>query len=216
MKRYVVEFIGTFFLVAAVCFTNGNFLAPIAIGSVLMAVIYMGYPVSGAHYNPAITLAVLIIKKISVKESIIYIFVQLLAGCAAATIYILVWGRNMGIPRPNMEINILKPLFIEAMFTFLLASVVLHVAASKRSAGNNYYGLAIGFTVTGIAIAAANTSGGAFNPAVGLGPLLADKILGSCTCNPFEYGWIYYVGPPIGAVIAGFTFRLTSPEDIGD
>ena len=215
MKKYITEFIGTFFLVAVICLTNGNFLAPIAVGSLLTAIIYMGYPVSGAHYNPATTLAVLILKKISLKDSLIYILMQLIAGCGGALCYILVWGRNMGIPRPNMEINIIKPLFVEAMFTFIMILVILYVAASKRSAGNAYYGLAIGLTVTGIGIAASNTSGGAFNPAVGFGPLVVDKLLGTCTCNPFEYGWIYYIGPLAGSVLAAFTFRFLSPEDIG-
>jgi len=213
MKKYITEFIGTFFLVAAFCLTNGNFLAPIAVGGLLTAIIYMGYPVSGAHYNPATTLAVLILRKISLKDGLIYILVQLLAGCAGALVYFFIWGRNMGIPRPNMEINIIKPLFIEALFTFIMVLVILHVAASKRSAGNSYYGLAIGLTVTGISIAATNTSGGAFNPAVGFGPHLVDKLLGTCTCNPFEYGWIYYLGPPAGSALAALTFRFLSPED---
>lgn len=215
MKKYIIEFIGTFFLVAVICLTNGNFLAPIAIGSLLTAIIYMGYPVSGAHFNPATTLAILILKKISIKESVIYILVQLIAGCAGALCYFFVWGRNSGIPRPNMEINIIKPLFIETIFTFIMIVVILYVAASKRTAGNNYYGLSIGLTVTGIIIAGGNISGGAFNPAVGLGPMLIDKLLGACSCNPFEYGWIYFAGPFSGSALAAFTFRFLSPEDVG-
>lgn len=216
MKKYIVEFIGTFFLVATVCFTNGNFLAPIAVGGLLTAIIYMGYPVSGAHYNPVTTLAVFILKKISLKESAIFILIQFLAGCAAAMSYFFVWGRNSGIPRPNMEINILKPLFVEAMFTFIMMMVILYVAASKRTAGNNYYGLAIGLCVTGIAVTAGNISGAAFNPSVALGPMLIDKLFGTCTCNPFEYGWIYFAGPITGSALAAFTFRFLSPEDIGN
>ena len=216
MKKYITEFIGTFFLVAVICLTNGNFLAPIAVGSLLAAIIYMGYPVSGAHYNPATTLAVLILKKISIKESIIYVLIQLIAGCAGALCYFLIWGRNSGFPRPNMEINIIKPLFIEAIFTFIMILVILYVAASKRTAGNNYYGLAIGLTVTGIAIAGGNISAGVFNPSVGLGPMVIDKLLGTCSCNPFEYGWIYFAGPFSGSILAAFTFRFLSPEDIGN
>ena len=87
MKKYITEFIGTFFLVAVICLTNGNFLAPIAVGSLLTAIIYMGYPVSGAHYNPATTLAVLILKKISLKDGLIYILIQFLAGGAGALVY---------------------------------------------------------------------------------------------------------------------------------
>jgi aquaporin Z len=125
MKKYITEFIGTFFLVAVFCLTNGNFLAPIAVGSLLAAIVYMGFPVSGAHYNPGITLAVLLLKKLSIKESLIYILIQLLAGCAGALCYFLIWGRNSGIPRPNMDINIIKPLFVETILTFLLVLVYL-------------------------------------------------------------------------------------------
>ena len=216
MKKYITEFIGTFFLVTVVCLTNGNFLAPIAVGSLLTAIIYMGYSISGAHFNPATTLAILIVKKIELKESIIYIIVQLIAGCAGALCYFFVWGRNSGLPRPNMEINILKPLFVEFIFTFIMILVILSVAASKKNAGNNYYGLEIGLTVTGIAIAAGTISGGAFNPAIGLGPMLIDKLLGSCPCNPFEYGWIYFAGPFAGSALAAFTFRFLSQEDFSN
>jgi aquaporin Z len=215
MKKYLIEFIGTFFLVVVICLTTGNFLAPIAVGSLLVAIIYMGYPISGAHYNPATTLAILILEKISLKDSAIYILIQLIASCAGALVYFFVWGRNIGSPRPNMEINIIKPLFIEALFTFIMILVILFVAASKKSAGNSFYGLAIGLTVTGIAIAGGGISGGAFNPAVALGPMLTDKFLGTCTCNPIEYGWVYFLGPLSGATIAAFTFRFLSPEDVG-
>ena len=215
MKKYLIEFIGTFFLVAVICLTNGNYLAPIAVGFLLTAIIYMGYSVSGAHYNPVTTLAVLILRKISLKESLIYILIQFIAGCAGALTYFFIWGRNSGTPRPNMDINIMKPLFIEAIFTFIMILVILYVAASKRTAGNSYYGLAIGLTVTGIAIAGGQISGAAFNPSVAFGPMLIDKLLGTCTCNPFEYGWIYFAGPIAGSVIAALTFRFLSPEDIG-
>lgn len=216
MKRYVTEFIGTFFLVAVICLTTGNFLAPIAVSSLLIALIYMGYSVSGAHYNPATTLAILILKKISFKEASIYVLVQLAAGCAGAFVYFFVWGRNSGFPRPNMEINLLKPLFLEAIFTFIMILVILYVAASRKTAGNSYYGLAIGVVVTGIAITSGEISAGVFNPAVGLGPMAIDTLFGSCSCNPFEYGWIYLAGPLSGSAIAAMTFRFLSPEDIGN
>jgi aquaporin Z len=212
-SRYLTEFIGTFFLVAVFCFTNGNYLAPIAVGSLFTAIIYMGSSVSGAHFNPSTTLAMLILKKIELKESLVYILVQFIAGCVGAMCYFLVWGRNSGIPRPNMEINIIKPLFIETIFTFIMILVILYVTASKRTTGNNYYGLAIGFTVTGIMIAGGHISGGAFNPAIGFGPMLIDKLFGTCPCNPFEYGWIYFIGPFSGSALAALIFRFLSDED---
>jgi aquaporin Z len=213
MKKYLVEFIGTFFLVITFVLTNGNFLAPVAVGSVFAALIYMGYAISGAHYNPATTLAMLLLKKISVKDSAAYILIQFIAGCAGAFCYFLIWGRNMGIPRPNMEINIIKPLFVETIFTFFLVLVILFVTSTKNT-GNNYFGLAIGLTLIGIGIADSNISGGAFNPAIGLGPMVVDKLFGSCSCNPFEFGWIYLTGPFIGGIVAAVAFRIINPDEL--
>ena len=213
MKKYLVEFIGTFFLVTTFALTNGSFLAPVAVGSVFAALIYMGFSISGAHYNPATTIAMLVLKKISVKDSAIYILAQLIASFAGAFCYFLVWGRNMGIPRPNMEINIIKPLFVETIFTFILVLIFLFVT-EKKNIGNNYYGLAIGLTLIGIGIASANISGGAFNPAIALGPMVVDKVFGSCTCTPFEYGWIYLTGPFVGGIIAALTFKILSTEEL--
>ena len=83
MKNYIVEFIGTFFLVLVIGLT-GN---PIAIGAMLMVMVYMGGPISGAHYNPAITLAILIRKKIAPGQAFTYMIVQVLGACAASVFY---------------------------------------------------------------------------------------------------------------------------------
>ncbi len=213
MQKYLVEFIGTFFLVLVICLTGGNYLAPLAIGSMLMVMVYFGGHISGAHYNPAVTLALLIRGKIDIKDSLIYMAFQILGSLAAAYLFYLVWGRNVGGPRPNADINVLKALAIEIVFTFALASVVLAVATSKKTAGNNYYGLAIGFTVMGAAIAGGGISGGAYNPAVGIGPILIDTIFGTCPCHPIGNLWIYLVGPFTGAAIAAFVYRFINPEE---
>jgi aquaporin Z len=212
MKKYLVELIGTFFLVTTFALTNGSFLAPVAVGSVFAALIYMGFTISGAHYNPATTIAMFILKKISLKDSAIYILIQLIASFAGAFCYFLIWGRNMGIPRPNMEINIIKPLFVETIFTFILVLMYLFVT-EKKNISNNYYGLAIGLTLIGIGIASANISGGAFNPALALGTMSVDKLFGSCTCTPFSYGWIYLTGPFIGGIVAALIFKFLKSEE---
>ncbi|MFI5164012.1 MAG: MIP/aquaporin family protein [Bacteroidia bacterium] len=213
MKKYLVEFIGTFFLVLVICLTGGNYLAPLAIGSILMVMVYFGGHISGAHYNPAVTLAIFIRGKISMKESLIYIIFQVLGSFAAAYLFFLIWGRSIGGPRPNADINVLKALAIEIVFTFALASVVLAVATSKKTAGNNYYGLAIGFTVMAAAIAGGGISGGAYNPAVGTGPILVDTIFGTCPCHPIQNLWIYLVGPFAGGAIAAFVYRFINPDE---
>jgi aquaporin Z len=135
-----------------------------------------------------------------------------MGAIGAGLVYFIIWGRNSALAQPNMEINILKPLLAEAILTYVLILVILMVAASKKTAGNYYYGLAIGLAVTGIAIAGSPISGGLFNPAVAWGPMLVDVMIGSCTCNPFEFAWIYLAGPCIGSVLATYTFMYIETE----
>src|SRR5688572_16491401 len=118
MKKYITEFIGTFFLVLVIGL-SGN---PLAIGSILMVMLYMGGHISGAHYNPAVTLALLMRKKIESKEAIVYMVVQVVGALTAALFVYLLTGETFG-PAPKPGFNILKPVFLEGAFTFALASV---------------------------------------------------------------------------------------------
>lgn len=206
MKKYLVEFIGTFFLVFVIAIT-GN---PLAIGAMLMGMIFMGGHISGAHYNPAISLAMVIRKRLGIKDAAMYMLFQLLGAFSAAVAFHFMYGKTY-VPVPDHTINILKPLFIEIIFTFALALVILHVATHSNMAGNSFYGLAIGFTVIGAAYAGGSISGGAFNPAVGTGPILADAIFGNG--KSLHNLWLYLVGPFAGAVIAAFFFRVQHPEE---
>jgi aquaporin Z len=206
MKNYLTELIGTFFLVLVIGLT-GN---PIAIGSILMVMVYMGGHISGAHYNPAVTLAILIRKKIEAKEAIMYMVFQIAGAALAAVTFYLIYGKTFApAPASGFHHN-LKPLLIEIMFTFALTSVVLNVATSKKTEGNSFYGLAIGFTVLAAAFAGGPISGGAYNPAVATGPILIDTIMGGHSiCNL----WIYLVGPFAGAIIAALVFKLTNADE---
>ena len=212
MKKYLVEFIGTFILVLVIGLTGGNSMAPLAIGSVLVVLVYMGGPVSGAMYNPAVTLAVLLRKKMETKEALLYMLAQILAAMASAYFFFLIWGKTWA-PRPNTDINILKALAIEIVFTFVLALVVLSVATSKKSSGNSYFGLAIGFTVLAAAFAGGPISGGAFNPAVGIGPILIDSIFGTCHCDSINFLWIYLAGPFTGGALAAIAYKMANPDE---
>ncbi|MFH1004051.1 MAG: aquaporin [Bacteroidota bacterium] len=206
MNKYLIEFIGTFFLVFVICFTSGNYLAPFAIGSMLIAMVYIGENISGAHYNPAVTLAMLIRKKINIKNSMIYMAVQVIGAFVAAYCFYLVWGKNIGVPKPNTEINVLKPLAIEVVFTFAWALAVLSVSTSKKKSG--YNGFVIGLIVIAGFISGNSISSGVFNPAVGLGPILIDTIWGTCPCHPVQHLWIYISGPFIGGAIAGIVYKF--------
>lgn len=217
MKKYVTEFIGTFFLVFVIGFTTsqpwvgGTPFAPLAIGAILMVMVYMGGPISGGFYNPAVTLAALIRKKIETKEALIYMLFQVMGAFAAAFTFWFTYKVIMGSPAPmhGFRYNF-KPVLLESICTFALASVVLNVATSKKSGGNSYFGLAIGFTVGACAFAVGSVTGGAFNPAVALGPMLMDTLMGG---NAIQYLWIYLVGPFTGAIVAGLVYRIMNPDE---
>lgn len=202
MKKYITEFIGTFFLVLTIGLTGG--LNPLAIGSALMVMIYAGGHISGAHYNPAVTLAVFIRKRISASDALIYMGSQL----AGALIAALVVSAFITLPEKADQTSIVtsKALLAELIGTFALAYVVLNVATVKANAGNSYFGLAIGFTVFAMASALGQFSGGAFNPAVAVGAIVM---------NSFELGriWIYLVGCLGGAAVAAVIFNILNPEE---
>ena len=206
MKSYLTEFIGTFFLVLTVGFTvlNGSPLAPLAIGSALMIMVYMGGHISGGHYNPAVTLAVLMRGKLSMAEAVPYWVSQLLGAFAASVVVYIVLGRTFA-PAPDGGANGFQALLVEFLYTFALCLVVLNVATSRKTAGNSYYGLAIGFTVVVGAFAGGPVSGGAFNPAVGAGPILLKAMAGH---GGLSHLWIYLVGPLAGGALAATVFKF--------
>lgn len=158
-RKLIVEFIGTFFLVFTVCTaisaTGAGTLAPLAIGSVLMVMVYAGGHISGAHYNPAVSTAVYVRGRIERSEFVAYVAIQLLAGVLAALAARVVVGGAHAGAMPGVG----KELIVEFLFTFALAWVVLNTATADETAGNSYFGLAIGFTVTAGAFAVGGISG---------------------------------------------------------
>ncbi|HRH50213.1 MAG TPA: aquaporin [Panacibacter sp.] len=208
MKKLITEFIGTFFLVLTIGMVviggKGDF-APIAIGSVLMVMIFAGGHISGAHYNPAVTLAVLVRGKISIGEAIPYMIVQIIGGIAASFVVMFLMGDKMPAEASAMA-NSTNALVAELVGTFALAYVVLNVATAKGTSGNSFYGLAIGFTVLSMAYALGPISGGAFNPAVAVGISLMHLA---------SWGdiWVYAVGCFGGGALAAIIFKINNPDD---
>ena len=173
MNKLLVEAIGTFFLVLTVGLTAGKTdFAPLAIGASLMIMVYAGGHISGAHYNPAVTLGLLIRKKIGASEAAGYMVAQVIAGAVAALTAQFLVGSSFGAPSPGDGFSSGQAVLNEILFTFALVWVVLNTATAKATEGNSFYGLAIGFTVVVAAFAGGGISGGAYNPAVGLGPNL--------------------------------------------
>jgi aquaporin Z len=205
MSKYIVELIGTFFLV----FTIGMTGNPLAIGAVLMVMVYMGGHVSGAHYNPAVTVAIWIRNKIAPKDAVIYIAVQLVGAVLAALT--VNWFLEEGTFTVGAASNdTMKIVLAEMLVTFALAMVVLNVATHPNTQGNSYYGLAIGFTVMAGAFAVGDISGGAFNPAVGLGPNIVDSFNTVIVGDALVW---YLVAPIAGGAIAGLAYRLMNPGE---
>ena len=203
MKNYITEFIGTFFLVLTIGLTGD----PLAIGVMLTVMVYMGGHISGAHYNPAVSIAMIFRGLLTTKEAVNYILSQLTGAFLAAIFVHWVGGAAMEVG-PSQTASVLQILSVEAIFTFALVLVILNVATNPKTDGNSYYGLAIGFTVMAGAFAGGGISGGAYNPAVGTGPILADAIMGDG--NTLSNFWYYLVGPIVGAVIAAYVYKFTA------
>ena len=172
-----------------------------------MVMVYMGGHISGAHYNPAVSIAMILREVLSVKEAINYILSQL-AGAFLAAIFVQWVGGSVMQISPNNSASVMQILAVESIFTFALVLVILNVATNPKTEGNSYYGLAIGFTVMAAAYAGGRISGGAYNPAVGTGPILVDVIMGDG--NTLSNLWYYLVGPIIGAVVAAYVYKLTA------
>lgn len=212
MKNYLTEFIGTFFLVLTIGLTviAESPFAPLAIGSALMVMVFMGGHISGAHYNPAVSLAVFLRGRMdSAMEMVYYWIAQILGAFVAAGIVYLCVSDTFA-PAPGANASMQGVLLVEFLFTFALALVVLNTATAAGTKDNSFYGLAIGFTVMVGAFAGGEISGGAFNPAVGVGPILMDVIAGDGAIGNI---WIYLVAPLAGGAVAAFVFKIQNPDD---
>jgi aquaporin Z len=201
MRKYITEFIGTFFLVLVVALT-GN---PLAIGATLMVMIFAGGHISGAHYNPAVTLAVFMRGKVTSQDAIAYMVVQIIGAVIAALIAKWYTG-DMGVATMDLSGKVVKVFIGEVIGTFALAYVVLNVATSKGTTGNSFYGLAIGFTVFAMATAFGAVSGGAFNPAVATGA----TVVGAFALKNI---WIYLIACFGGGFLAALVFNFINEED---
>jgi aquaporin Z len=183
-------------------------LAPLAIGAVLMAMVYMGGHISGAHYNPAVSFGMFLRQKSNAAEMVAYWAAQLLGAIFAFGVAYLVSGHSPGI-HPGAKVQVFQALGVEILFTAVLVLVVINVTATKATQGNSYYGLAIGSTIAAAAFVGGPISGGAFNPAVGLGATLGSAIFGNGSWSDL---WIYVVGPLIGGAIGAGINRLQGDE----
>lgn len=206
MHRYLTELIGTFFLVLTIGLTTvqGAAMAPLAIGSVLMVMVYMGGHVSGGHYNPAVTLGVFFAGKVGTGDLLAYWLSQVAGALLGAFAVLALVGETFA-PAPGPEVGLWGMLGAEVLFSFALVLVVLNAAVSPATTGNSFYGLAIGFTVMVGAWAVGPISGAAFNPAVGVGPTVLHVLRGGGSWGSL---WIYVVAPLAGGALAAGVYRF--------
>ncbi len=206
MNKYAAEFIGTFFLVLTIGCTGiaagPGAIPPLAIGAMLMVMVYAGGHVSGAHYNPAVTVAVFLRGRCAASDVLPYWIAQLAGALAAAFIL-----RSFTVEDPvTFHPRVLAGFVAEFLMTFALVYVVLNVATAKATSGNSYFGLAIGFTVLAGAFAVGHVSGGAFNPAVAVGAMTMGML-------PWSSLWLFVVAEVLAAAAGAVVFKAINPQD---
>jgi aquaporin Z len=206
MNKYLTEFIGTFFLVLAIGMNvlspSSAEMAPLAIGAALMVLVYAGGHISGAHYNPAVTLAVFMRGKCDAKDVAPYMVSQVLGASAAALLAVYLKGNPIVTAASP---DIMRAFIAEFVWTFALAYVVLNTATAKGTTGGSFYGLAVGFTVVAGAYAMGGISGAVFNPAVAVGVSIMG---GSAWANI----WIFIVANFGGAALAATVFKIFNAD----
>ncbi len=208
MKKYFVELLGTFFLV----FTIGmvvvepvlGYMGPLVIGAVLIGLVYAGAGISGAHYNPAVTVTFWLRGVFSKSEILPYVFSQVVAAIAAGSLVLYLKG---GPIVDTMDLNVVPTFLVEYIFTFLLCFVIIIVATSPKTEGNRYYGFAIGMVVITGAYIAGGISGGAFNPSVAVGFITMG------TAN-LHHIWIFILANFLGGITAPVLYKYLSSENI--
>ena len=210
MGKYITEFIGTFFLVFTItlCVITKQPLAPLAIGGVLTVMVFMGGHVSGGHYNPAVSVAAYLRGALPLTELFPYMIVQIIGGISASILGNFIAGGTVPIA-PGENVPLTAAVLVEFLFTFALALTVLNVATARGTKNNSFYGLAIGFMVMCGVFAGGGISGGAFNPAVGIG-LSFGAFLGGSGGTWFA---LYVVPPIAGGMLAAYVFKMQGNED---
>jgi aquaporin Z len=208
-RKYVVEFFGTFFLVMVICMMSGSGNDPfsaMAAGVMLVAMTYAGFALSGAHFNPAVSVAIYLRGKLNSGDLLPYIVSQFLGGILAAMLAgFLLTSESVDAIAPK-ELEIVPALIAEFLGTLLFVFVFLNLSSAKKTSGNSYYGLAIGFTFMAGLFTFGSISGGAFNPAIALGITMANL-------TSWETIWIFPLANFVGGVLAAFLSQyVNGPE----
>ena len=203
-QKLTTEFIGTFFLSLTICtaavYGSAGEYAPFGIASTLMVMIYAGGHISGAHYNPAVTVSIYLRGACEKDEVLPYIASQVIGAISAALIV-----ENLLFPdafSPVVAELGTDAVVAELLFTFALAYVILNVATTESTSGNGYYGAAIALVVFAGAITVGSISLASFNPAVTSALIVSGKL-------GLADSWMHFVPQFIGAIIATYVYKST-------
>ncbi len=203
-QKLTTEFIGTFFLSLTICtaavYGSAGDYAPFGIAATLMVMIYAGGHISGAHYNPAVTVSIYLRGACEKDEVLPYIVSQVIAAVSAAIVV-----ESLLFPdalSPEMADLGTDAVVAELLFTFALAYVILNVATTESTSGNGYYGAAISLVVLAGAITVGSISLASFNPAVTSALIVSGKLA-------LADSWMHFVPQFVGAIMATYVYKST-------
>lgn len=203
-QQLACEAVGALFLTATIAMKADA----LGIGAMLAVMVFAFGHISGAHLNPGVTVAVAIRGKIGWLRAGLYVVAQIAGAFLGGLVPMLVLddvSDKIAFPKRGDDVSIMAALTVETVFTLALALVVLNVATTKAQAGNSFFGLAIGLTLTAAIKANAGISGACFNAAIGTAlPVFREH---------YDDLWIYWVANLLGGALAGGFFMLTSKGD---
>ena len=212
--KLFAEFIGTFFLTFTICLTttffsilSGETSAAFPIAAVLMLMIYSLGHISGAHFNPAVTLGIWMGEKINKKNALLYLVIQTIAGIIGALCSIIIYYGEFQTTSFRLVSlleyhNFISIMLSEYIFTFALVFVIFNVAISEKTTGNNYFGVAIASVVfTGI-LTVGTVSMASFNPAVSISLVVVGKL------KLKEILWLHIMPQILGAITAMYAYNF--------
>lgn len=229
MKKYLCEAIGTAVLVLFGCGTavvTGNIVAiSLAFGLSIVAMAYVIGNISGCHVNPAVSLAMLINKKITLKEFLFYAIAQvvgafvgagilyfILNSCQAVSqaggISVVGLGTNGFDTSSTLGINMIAAFVVEVILTFVFIYTILGVTSDEKK--SSIAGIIIGLTLTFVHLIGINLTGTSVNPARSLAPATVMAIVGDLTA--IKQVWVFIVAPFVGSVLAAFAYKFLNKE----
>jgi aquaporin Z len=202
LKKYISELIGTYFLVfigTGSIIVNNQFnnlfgLTGIAIsfGLIITAIIYIFGNISGAHINPAVSLGLLALKKISIKDSLFYIIFQITGAILASFTLKILFPSANNLGETLVTGSLLQSFISEFVLTAIMMFTILGVSSNQNT--SHLTGLVVGFVIIALIFVGGPISGGSFNPARSIGPALLNL--------NFENLWLYIISPIFGSIIA--------------